>query len=139
MTCELQKIMADFEIALWQAIRELRGDGKFREDLIVKGCYFHFTQAVLRKAMQYNLKGEYFHKINSGLRIFIKWLMSLVLLPTDLIQSTFKAMYDKIKEKNCPKLLKLYKYYDKNWIGGKNWAMSEISQWGMHIRTSNDA
>jgi len=89
--------------------------------------------------MQYSLKSEYFHKINSGLRIFIKWLMSLVLLPPDLMESTFTAMYAKIKEKNCPKLLKLYKYYHKNWIIGKNWAMSEISQWGMYIRTNNDA
>merc|ERR1712120_119271 len=88
---------------------------------------------------QYNLKGEYYHKVNSGLRIFIKWLMSLVLLPTALIQSTFKAMHGKIKEKNCPKLLNLYKYYDKTWIGGKNWAISEICQWGNHIRTNNDA
>merc|ERR1711874_335677 len=81
----LTKIMADFEIALWQAIREVRGNGQFREDPEIKGCYFHLTQAVFRKVIQHNLKADYYHKANSGLRIYIKWLMELVLLPKNLI------------------------------------------------------
>ena len=139
LKCELKTIMADFEIALWQAIRELRHNNHFPADLEMKGCYFHFTQAVLRKAVQYGLQNEYYKKINSGLRCYIKWLMSLVLLPPDLMQTTFRLMFDKIKEKNCPKLKKLYLYYEKNWINGNNWSIEEICQWKQHIRTNNDA
>ena len=65
--------------------------------------------------------------------------MALVLLPKDLIASTFKAIYDKIKEKNCEKLLNLYQYYDKTWMNSSNWGIDEISQWRNHVRTNNDA
>ena len=38
--------------------------------------------------------------------VFITWLMSLVLLPAQLMESTFKAMYEQIKGKEFTKLLK---------------------------------
>ena len=131
--------MADFEIALWQALRELRDSGQYPSDLVIKGCYFHFTQAVLRKAMHFSLKKDYFKKSNSGCRVFVKWLMSLVLLPSHLITPTFTSMHNKIKEHKCTKLLKLYKYYKDNWINGPNWSIEDICQWGCCVRTNNDA
>ena len=123
----LRKVMADFEIALWQALRELRDSGKYPSDLVIKGCYFHFTQAVLRKAMQFNLKKDYYKKSNSGGRVFIKWLMLLVLLPLDLMTPTFNSMHNKMKEHNYTKLLKLYKYYKDNWIHGPHWSIEDMS------------
>ena len=131
--------MADFEIALWQALRELREDGVYSSDLILKGCYFHFTQAVFRKIMQFTLKRDYFKKSNSGARVLMKWLMCLVLLPPDQMKPTFDAMHNKIKEKNCTNLIKLYKYYKDNWINGPNWSINDICQWGCTVRTNNDA
>ena len=65
--------------------------------------------------------------------------MALVLLPKNLIASTFKMIYDKIKEKNCEKLVNLYQYYEKTWINNSNWGIDEISQWRNHVRTNNDA
>ena len=50
-TPKVKKVMADFEIALWQAFRELSGDGTFPTDLILKVCSFHFTRANFRKIM----------------------------------------------------------------------------------------
>merc|ERR1711874_792905 len=135
----LRKIMADFEIALWQAIREIRGNGQFREDLEIKGCYFHLTQAVFRKVIQHNLQADYYHKGSSGLRIYIKWLMALVLLPKNLIASTFKMIYDKIKRTNCENLVNLFTYYEKTWINNSNWGIDVISQWRNHVRTNDDA
>ena len=52
----LLRIMADFEIALWQAVKEVRNNGNFRTDLKLKGCYFHLTQAIFRKVIQNNLQ-----------------------------------------------------------------------------------
>ena len=39
----VKKVMADFEIALWQSLRKLSVDVFFCSDLILKGCYFHFA------------------------------------------------------------------------------------------------
>ena len=137
--CKLKRIMCDFEIALWQAARELRDKGHFSSDLNIKGCYFHLTQAILRKAWNFGLKKDYYNSNNSCARVFIKWLMSLVLLPETLMKPTFNSMHEKIKEYNCKKLLNLYKYYDNNWIDGPNWSTSDICQWGQAVRTNNDA
>ena len=141
LTNNLIKIMADFEIALWQAIREIRSqsNSNFRGDLQIKGCYFHLTQAIFRKVIQNNLQPEYYHKNNSGLRIYIKWLMALVLLPPNLIASTFQLIYDKVKTLNCQDLNNLFEYFKKTWVTNSNWSVNEICQWRLRIRTNNDS
>ena len=75
----LLRIMADFEIALWQAIKEVRNNGNFRKELRIKGCYFHLTQAIFRKVIQNNLQPDYYDKKCSNIRLYIKWLMVLCL------------------------------------------------------------
>merc|ERR1711895_23708 len=135
----LLKIMADFEIALWQAIREIRGNGQFRGELEIKGCYFHLTQAVFRKVIQNNLQPDYYNKNSSSIRIYIKWLMALVLLPKNIIAPTFNIIFKRIKNTICDNLIKLFTYYEKTWINNSNWSLGEISQWRNHIRTNNDA
>ena len=111
----------------------------FCSDLILKGCYFHFAQAIFRKIVQFTLKRDYFVKANSGARVLMKWLMSLVLLPAPLMKPTFYAVFDKIKENNRTNLIKLFKYYENNWINGQNWSVNDICQWGCKVRTNNDA
>ena len=138
-TPRVMKIMADFEIALWNAFRQLSKESIFPTNLIMKGCYFHFAQAVFRKVMSYGLKSNYYKKDNSGGRLFMKWLMNLVLLPNNLIEPTFFILFDKIKNYKCPKLIKLFDYYLRNWIKGKNWSITEICQWNCSVRTNNDA
>ena len=135
----LRRIMADFEIALWQAIRRLRREEVFSSDLCIKGCYFHFTQAIYRKVMQFDLKKAYFLRDGSLVRLIIKWLMALVLLPASEMETTFYALVEKINETNNGKLKNLYNYYETNWIKGKNWSINEICQWNCSIRTNNDA
>ena len=136
---KVRKVMADFEIALWKAWRDLVENCVYDRNLKIKGCYFHFTQAVFRKIMHFTLKRDYFQKENSGARVIMKWLMSLVLLPAELIKPTFESLYEKIKQKNCTNLSRLFKYYSDNWINGPNWSISDICQWGCHVRTNNDA
>ena len=137
---KVSKIMADFEIALWQALRELKSAKKLPRNLILKGCYFHFAQATFRKVVECKLKKKnYVKKATGGARLFIKWLLVLVLLPKDLIEPTFMELLEKVKASNCKKLEKLFKYYYDNWIHGKNWDLDDICQWGCSVRTNNDA
>ena len=88
---KVKKIMADFEIALWQAIRTLKSTN-YLPDIIMKGCFFHFCQATFRKVMNYNLKKDYFNEKDSGTRIYIKWLMSLPLLPVPQMVEAFSSL-----------------------------------------------
>ena len=137
---KVRKIMADFEIALWQALRELKSEGTLPTNLILKGCYFHFAQATFRKVVQYNLKKQYFiQKKTGGARLYIKWLLMLILLPKELIEPTFNVLLQKVKLSKCKKLEKLFKYYSDNWIHGNNWDLDDICQWGCSVRTNNDA
>ena len=69
----------------------------------------------------------------------MKWLMSLVLLPAPLMAPTFYAMFDQIRQRNCTNLIKIFRYYENNWINGPNWSVNDISQWGCKVRTNNDA
>ena len=88
---KVKKIMADFEIALWQAIRTLKSEN-YLPDIIMKGCFFHFCQATFRKVMNYNLKKDYFNEKDSGTRVYIKWLMSLPLLPVPQMLEAFSSL-----------------------------------------------
>ena len=135
---KVRKIMADFEIALWQAIRKLKSEGDL-PDVRMKGCFFHFCQAVFRKVMTFNLKKDYFNPKDSGTRIYIKWLMSLPLLPAAKIPETFFELEENIYDRNCTNLKHLMGYFKKNWIYGKNWSVEDICAYREKIRTNNDA
>ena len=135
----LLRIMADFEIALWQAIREVRNNGNFRKELTIKGCYFHLTQAIFRKVIQNNLQPEYYDKNCSNVRLYIKWLMALCLLPPITISDTFNLIFNKVKTSKNNNLINLFTYFERTWLTNSNWSVNEISQWKSHIRTNNDA
>ena len=135
---QVRKIMADFEIALWQAIRKLKSEGDL-PDIRMKGCFFHFCQAVFRKVMNLNLKKDYFNLKDPGTRIYIKWLMSLPLLPPAKMCEAFFELEENIYDKSCTNLKHLLAYYKKNWIYGKNWSVEDISVYREKIRTNNDA
>ena len=135
---KVRKIMADFEIALWQAIRKLKSEGDL-PDVRMKGGFFHFCQAIFRKVMTFNLKKDYFNPKDSGTRIYIKWLMSLPLLPAAKIPETFFELEENIYDRNCTNLKHLMGYFKKNWIYGKNWSVEDICAYGEKIRTNNDA
>ncbi|CAF0790833.1 unnamed protein product [Brachionus calyciflorus] len=77
MTLNPKSIMADFEKASTIAMQ-------FHfPNIIVKGCWFHFRQAIFRKAVQLGLKNNY-HKDNY--REFINLLGALSLLPIDKVK-----------------------------------------------------
>merc|ERR1711874_863820 len=135
----LLRIMADFEIALWQAVKEVRNNGNFRKDLTLKGCYFHLTQAIFRKVIQNNLQPAYYNKKGSNVRLYVKRLMSLCLLPPNTIPDTFKLIFKKVKASKKKSLINLFTYFEKTWLTNTNWSITEISQWRSHIRTNNDA
>ena len=66
------EVMLDFEVALGNALR------RFKPDLRLKGCYFHYCQAVVRYCFVHcRLKSRYLIDLNGGVRLFVRSLLAL--------------------------------------------------------------
>ena len=65
--------MIDFEVALGNALK------RFKPDLRLKGCYFHYCQAVVRYSFLHcHLKSRYISDLDgSGVRKFVRSLLAL--------------------------------------------------------------
>ncbi|RNA02875.1 Ragulator complex LAMTOR3, partial [Brachionus plicatilis] len=116
-------VMTDFEIASINAI-------KFHfPNVILKGCWFHFRQAVFRNSVKFGLK-QHYHK--DEYREFINLLGALSLLPLDKVEEGFQKI--KSYMPNDPKCDNLYKYFERQWI--KNTKISEWNHHNSNVRTN---
>ena len=75
-----EMIMTDFEKA---AI----------SNILTKGCYFHFNQALYRKCCELGLKTKYHN--NEEFRTWVKMMMALPLVPMDQIEEAYIHLVDK--------------------------------------------
>ena len=101
------RVIVDFEYAIWQCLRQIRDEGLFREGFEVKGCLFHFCQAVYRRVTKLHLEHYYIH--DSNIRGIIKMLMALPLLPLEDIRPQFEDLrVDILKSTAANSLLSLY-------------------------------
>ena len=132
---DVQVVMCDFERAFWSAWRHML-QRRVYEDVILRGCYFHFTQAVFRKIVNFGLKQRYFYDVGS--KHFCKKLMALPLLPQADISIEFSKLELQVKNLKIDKLIKLTDYMKKNWIEGRMWSVPDFCQYRMKIRTNND-
>jgi len=107
--------LVDYEMAAINGIRAVFPDA------VIKGCTFHFRQAVYRRVQQEGLKAEYEDKSNPTVRNWIRQIMSMTMLPSCIIPhawtwlrrppSTGSATTD-------AKLEALAVYFDQTWISG---------------------
>ena len=88
--CRLRTMVADFEAASWNAKRELI------PNIGVKGCLFHFTQAVYGKIGNIGLKHAYAN--DPGTRKLCRQLMALPILPKDHIVRAFYKLTEFVVE-----------------------------------------
>ena len=70
----IKTFVTDFELATIKSIQEV-----FPE-CVVKGCTFHFRQAVMRHVQQEGLKQEY-ERTESGIHSWVRQIMAMTLLP----------------------------------------------------------
>ena len=133
----VKTIMMDFEIALWSALRKMKKDGLFAEDLKLSGCTFHYCQALFRKIGFFKLTPSY--ASNSDTRLLIREHMALPLLPEKMILGQFLRLRNicYAQEGKIGFYLKQFSdYFKSTWISG-NWKCTDWCQFRKLNRTNN--
>ena len=112
----------------WQAVREVFPDAR------LKGCVFHWVQAVWRNVQHYGLVVSY--RENEAVHKYIRQLMALPFLPAAHIQETFENL--RPHAERLPQLVSLVDYIERQWLRNPVFSISEWSVFRHTIRTNND-
>lgn len=123
-------VTADFEIAMWKAVRELF------PQVQMSGCLFHFTQAINRKIQEIGLSVAY--KKDVGTRATCRRLMALPLLPNEHIVPIFCRLEQELDVDTPEKILKMFRYVRLTWIEGHSFTPKDWSVFQKQVRTNND-
>ncbi|XP_041364761.1 uncharacterized protein LOC121380077 [Gigantopelta aegis] len=123
----LETFVVDFEKGAWQAIREVFSD------VDVKGCVFHWTQAVWCHIQELGLVTSY--RKREAVHSYIRQLMALPFLPSAHIVETFTVL--RAWANNGP-LIELTDYMDRQWIRNPIFDVPSWCVFGLTIRTNND-
>lgn len=125
------EVMMDFEKAMRNAIQKLF------PGIIVRGCNFHFTQALRRKAIQIeSLSRNIFH--NSQHHQALKMFMRLSLLPLERVENGISQLKEYVS--SIPEIEDDFQsfiiYFDKTWLQKyeiEDWCVSDATR-----RTNNN-
>ena len=112
---------------MWKAIRDVFPTAS------IKGCVFHFTQAVWRKTQELGLKTTYSQR-GAEYR-YIRMLMALPFLPSHDIEPAFQLLSDRA---TSPELRSLVRYMENTWMDNAVWRPRNWSIYRQSIRTNND-
>lgn len=102
-------IMSDFEIAMRRALKEVFPNTK------LMSCWFHFTQAAKKRAMQSPQLIPYLLQCEEARAIYYK-LLSLPLLPAHSIVDEFKKLKIIALANHRKYFADFINYYEKQWI-----------------------
>ena len=99
----------------------------------IKGCEFHFTQAVWRKTQELGLKTTYSQQ--GAENRYIRMLMALPFLSSYDIEPAFQLLNDRV---TSPELRSLVWYLENTWMDNAVWRPRNWSIYRQSIRTNND-
>ena len=97
-------------------------------DVNIHGCYFHYSQAIMRKAKSIGLTKKKRH------RRLIKNIIAAALLPAEHIAETFTILEN---NHTSSKYKDMFNYLKRTWLV-KPFVPSTWSQFGRATRTNND-
>ena len=125
-TINVTEIVADFEASVWKAItREFPA-------VRIRGCIFHWTQAVWRNVQQNGLQVPYMK--DAATHSYIRRLLALPMLPHEHIAPVFES----IRQDTTEALTKLNTYINKYWVHSKVFPPKSWSAFYRTTRTNND-
>ena len=137
----LKEVLIDFEVAVWKSLTEVFGNLKEDKKLKIRGCWFHFCQAIYRKVKEFHLENDFLNCENTGssqIHTMVKMLMAMALLEPNNIPMIFDHMkkdYSTSIAANT-NIKKLFDYYEKQWITGYI-GPAKWSCWNYECRTNN--
>ena len=114
-------------VGAWKAVRQAF------PNVSIKGCAFHFGQAVWRKVQELGLKTTYSQR-GAEYR-YIRTLMALPFLPHADIEPAFEVLSERA---NSTELKNLVGYIRLTWFEGAYWTPRTWSIYQHSIRTNND-
>ena len=114
---------------MWQAVRKVTDT---EEPVKLKGCLFHWTQAVYLKVQELGLVPAY--KKKASTYQLIKMLFDLPLLPANQIQPAFNLLRETT---TTDRLQQLMSYIDKTWMTSTVWTIDTWSMYREPVRTNN--
>ncbi|XP_035692859.1 uncharacterized protein LOC118427277 [Branchiostoma floridae] len=123
---ELEEGVTDFEVGLCQAFQEVFQGTR------MKGCAFHWCQAIWRKVQELGLQRAY----NNDHRVYswVRRLMALPFLPHKAIQPALRAL----QSRAAGALTDLADYVQKTWVDSTVFPPRRWSVYMQAIRTNND-
>lgn len=121
----LKRVLTDFESSLMIAVNTVF------KDTTIKGCWFHYCQAIKKKLFSFGLKSQY--TSDWDFRFWIKRFLVLPLMPLEKIQQSMEIIFDKIPLVSDNKQIKFLHYYIKQWLNG---SLSPV--FGIIIRLTSD-
>ena len=101
----VQSVVADFEAAVWPAVR------KVLPGVMQRGCAFHFGQAVWRNIQSAGLQRLY--TIDDHINRVCRQTMALPFLPAEVIADQFRTLQTVSDD---PHVLQHLAYMERNWI-----------------------
>ena len=119
--------MLDFESAMWRAAASVFPDVR------VRGCGFHWNQAVWRKVQGLGLQEAYLQRENTF--NLIRRLMALPFLPSEHIAPVFQRLRTKA---GTQPLQELVEYIRSTWVESDQWPPAAWTVFRQSIRTNND-
>ena len=99
----------------------------------IKGCSFHWGQAVMRKVANLGLKTTYVQK--KAVHIYIRKVLSLPFLPPDHIGPAFQQLSDVATSE---KLQQLMSYPEETWLNNTVWNVRQWTVFRQSVTTNND-
>ena len=128
----LTEVLIDFEAAIWKALVQI-----FGSTLTIRGCWFHFCQAVYKKIKKEGMANDFYLK--RPVYQMGRELMCLAFIePGNVIQlfEYLKQVYRINIAENEP-IRKLFQYFEKYWILG----FFSPEKWNCYkeeVRTTNE-
>lgn len=115
-----ERLHLDFEPALYNAFKKLNGSDK------VRGCYFHFCKNIFERGRTLGLVSYYLKRgIYNNIRLFMKILMSLPLVPKEDAKLLWKYRLKDYYKRICPP------EYNESVHG--RWPLSELQQLSSYV------
>ena len=124
----VEEIIIDFEESVWRAIPDVL------PNVCIRGCGFHWGQAVWRKIQELGLQVSYTN--DAGIHRYLRKVLSLPYVPAEHTEELFLRFYRKAD--GCQSLLKLLDYIRNTWIYSSIWPPRSWCVFGRSIRTNND-